>query len=223
MTARDGDLRRRPLAATRVYLVVTESACRGPWLEATRRALASGAIGAVQLREKEAEGIDDDAFLGRAAALRALCMDAGALLILNDRVHLVAAARADGAHVGEGDMEPKAARAVLGPDLLLGVSTHDAAEVEAAPRAGADYAGLGPCFPTSTKRLSREPAGPDLVRACVGRATIPVFPIGGITPVNAVLLAAADAARVAVSAGILSAEDPGAAALSILRALTGAP
>lgn len=210
-----GAERRKRLAGARVCLIVSEAACRGPWLDAVRRALTSGAIGLVQLREKE---IDDDDFLARAASLRALLGDDGPLLILNDRVHLVAEARADGVHLGDDDMDLAEARALLGVHRGIGVSAHDAAEIAAATAAGADYVGLGPCFPTSTKHLTRPPRGAALVREAAG-AAIPVFSIGGITPENVASLAAAGATRVAVGAGILSAPDPAAAALAIHRAL----
>ena len=214
--ATTGAARRARLAAARVYLVVGEASCRGPWEEAVARALASGEVGVVQLREK---ALDDAAFVARAARLRALAGPDGPLLVLNDRVHLVAACDADGVHVGEDDLPPEEARRLLGPDRLVGVSTHDAAEVAAAPTRGADHVGLGPCFPSATKALVRRPQGPDLVRTGLAAARLPVFAIGGITAANVGALAAAGATRVAVGAGILSADDPAAAARAIAAAL----
>jgi thiamine-phosphate pyrophosphorylase len=205
------------LRRVRVYLVAGEASCRGPFLAAVERALSSGVVGAVQLREKD---LSDDAFLARAVALRGLAERAGALLLLNDRAHLVAEAGADGVHVGEDDPSPESARALAGASALVGLSTHDAAEVAAAPARGADYVGLGPCFPTATKALARAPRGPDLLREALPSARLPVFPIGGITPDNVASLAAAGATRVAVGAGILSAPDPAAAARAVAAALS---
>lgn len=211
-----GDERRRLLAACRVYLVVGEASSGGPWQDAVARALSSGVVGVVQLREKD---VDDATFLARAGTLGRLARAAGALLVLNDRVHLAAACGADGAHVGEDDLPPAQARRLLGPDRLLGVSCHDAAEVAAASALGADYAGLGPCFPTGTKALARRPRGAALVGEALPGARLPVFPIGGITPDNVGALAAAGATRVAVGAGVLRAADPAAAARAIAAAL----
>jgi len=213
-----GAARRARLAAARLYLIVGEASCRGPWETAVARALSSGVVDLVQLREK---ALDDAAFVARAARLRALLPPDGPLLVLNDRVHLVAACGADGVHVGDDDLPPEEARRRLGPDLLVGISTHDAAEVAAAARRGADHAGLGPCFPSRTKALVRRPAGAALVAACLPAATVPVFAIGGITPDNVATLAAAGASRVAVGAGILGTDDPAAAARAIAGLLAG--
>jgi thiamine-phosphate pyrophosphorylase len=204
------------LGAARILLVVTEAACKGPWEHAVERALASGAVGVVQLREK-APG--DAEFLARVRRLAALARPAGALVTLNDRAHLVREADGDGVHLGTDDLPPAQARAMLGPRPLIGISTHDEAEVAAARGLGADYVGLGPCFATQTKRLSRPPRGADLVAACVHRTDLPVFPIGGITAENAADLVRAGATRVAVGAGILGADDPLRAALRIRAAL----
>jgi thiamine-phosphate pyrophosphorylase len=207
---------RERLEAARILLVVTEAACRGPWDRAVARALASGAVGIVQLREKS---VDDPEFLLRARRLAALARPVGALVTLNDRAHLVREAGADGVHLGEDDLPPEQARDLLGPLPLIGLSTHDAAEAAAARGRGADYVGLGPCYATGTKRLSRPPGGPDLVRTCAGATTLPLFPIGGITPANVGDLARAGARRVAVGAGILSADDPERAARLLRAAL----
>jgi thiamine-phosphate pyrophosphorylase len=208
------------LAAARVYLIVTEAACRGPWEIAVQRALSSGAVDVVQLREKQ---IDDREFARRAARLRAMSQAAHAVLIVNDRVHLVDDVGADGVHVGEHDATPEQARERLGPSRLVGVSTHDPAEVALAAGRGADYVGLGPCYATRTKALEREPRGPALVSDCAGFTTLPVFPIGGITPEHVPALVAAGATRVAVGAGVLGSDEPAIAARRIADALASPP
>ena len=207
---------REKLRRARVYVIVTEAACRGPWEAAAARVLASGVVGVVQLREKT---LDDAEFVRRARRLRALAHDAGALVVLNDRAHLVVEAGADGVHVGEDDATPDAARRLVGSDRLVGVSTHDAREVENAVAQGADYAGLGPCFATTTKALLRAPGGAALVAAGVAHAALPLFPIGGISVANVAALADAGATRVAVGAGVLGADDPAEAAKRLYAAL----
>lgn len=205
------------LDETAIYLVVTPDAHGPAWEDALARALDTGLVGMVQLREKT---VDDATVLRRAEELRRWTADAGALLILNDRVHLARQAAADGVHVGEADMAPERARALLGPDRLLGVSTHDEREVAEAGTRGADHAGLGPCFSSTSKKLERAAGGPELVRRCLRHAGgLPVFPIGGVTPANAAALAAAGARRVAVGAGVLEARDVAVAVRTIHRAL----
>ena len=211
---------RARLAATRVYLVVTEAACRGPWERAVERTLSSGVVGVVQLREKT---IDDREFARRARWLRSAADRVGALLIVNDRVALAAEAGADGVHVGEHDASPAAVRALVGADRLVGLSTHARDEVAAASDLDVDYVGLGPCFATSTKSLERAPQGPAIVESAAGATAKPVFPIGGITVHNVGRLIDAGARRVAVSSGILGTDDPSEAARRIADALARGP
>ncbi|MHC5011553.1 MAG: thiamine phosphate synthase [Planctomycetota bacterium] len=211
------DTRHARLLATRIYLIVTPRALGPAWEDALEAALATDLVGMVQLREKDA---DDGAFVDLATRLRRHCDRHGALLILNDRVHLVDTTGADGAHVGEEDLPPEAARAQLGEHGLLGLSTHDAPEVAGARKRGADHVGLGPCFPTATKALARIPRGGLLVARCLPVAgELPVFPIGGIAPENVQDIVAAGASRVAVGAGVLAAADPAAAVRALDRAL----
>ncbi len=209
--------RRERLAAVRVYVVATPAAHGASWEAALEAALSTGLVGMVQLREKT---MDDAAYVERAQTLRRLCDAHGALFVVNDRVHLVEAAGADGVHVGLDDLPVEEARERLGPDLLVGLSTHDEAEVAAAAGRGADHVGLGPCFPTATKRLDRVPGGGDLVARCLPHAgDLPVFPIGGITADN--VAAVASAGRAAVGAGVLEASDPAASVRRLDSALRG--
>lgn len=188
----------------RLYLLVS---CAE--VDVVAAALAGG-VDMVQLRDKEA---DDATFLAAARRLRETC--AAIPLILNDRAWLVADAGADGVHVGEDDAPAEEVRALLGPDALVGVSTHNRAEVEAAAARGASYVGLGPMFPTGTKRLTRAPQGAALVRAAANATDLPVFPIGGINAANAPQLIEAGATHLAVSSAICRAEDPRQAAATL--------
>lgn len=209
--------RHERLASARVYLIVTLDAPAADELIPVERALASGAIDLVQLRDVAG---DDARTRERARRLRDLCAAHDALLILNDHPELAAALDLDGAHVGADDVPPETARAWLGPDRLLGLSTHDPAEVAAAHDAPVDHIGLGPCFPTRSKDLAYTPGGGALVARCLPAAgDLPVFPIGGITPANVATLAAAGATRAAVGAGILAAPDPADAARALREAL----
>ncbi len=215
-----GTARRARMATTRVCLVVTEKSCRLPWERAVELALTCASVGMVQLREKR---LSDGAFAKRAKRLRAMCDAVGALLVLNDRAHLVSATGADGVHLGEDDMPVPDARALLGPTVLIGLSTHDAQELDAASRHGADYAGLGPCFPSTTKTLVRAPRGAALLREALPIARLPVFAIGGIDSDNVRLLVEAGADRIAVGAGILGRDDPASAARTLAAALDAHP
>ena len=207
--------RRERLAAVRVYVVATPAAHGPAWEQALVAALSTGLVGMVQLREKT---LDDAAYLERARAVRRLCERHDALFVVNDRVHLVEAADADGVHVGLADLPVEEVRARLGPARLVGLSTHDEVEVAAAAGRGADHVGLGPCFPTRTKQLELAPGGAALVARCLAHAGgLPLFPIGGVTPDNVAAVAAAG--RVAVGAGVLEAADPAAAVQSLAEVL----
>ena len=209
--------RRERLAKARLYLILTVRVGDGAWPSALRQALASGCVDLVQLRAK---GADEKALRGHLARLKPLCRSAGCLLLLNDHAALAAELDLDGAHVGQADMAVDEARALLGPDRLLGLSTHDEPEIEAAQTLPVDYLGLGPCFATQSKELERAPQGPELVARCAPLAADrPLFPIGGITPANAASLAAVGARRLAVGAGILAAADPAGAARHLAACL----
>src|SRR5215813_3208688 len=140
----------------------------------------------LQVRIKpRVRAIDADELLRVARMARRICDDAGAALIVNDRIDIALAADADGVHLGQTDLPIDEARSIAG-DLWIGVSTHDLAQVRAACEAGADYLGFGPVFATTTK-LNPDPVqGLDGLRAAVAAATgRPVVAIGGITVAHA--------------------------------------
>lgn len=195
------------LARARLYFVADG-------VDALEAALRGG-VDVFQLRDKSG---DDETVLAKAAVARRLCDAAGAILILNDRPDLAVAAGADGVHVGQDDTAPGEARAVVGPDALVGLSTHSPEQVAAAGAAGVDYVGVGPVFATPTK-AGREPVGLALVRHAARHAQVPFFAIGGIEAGNVAEVVAAGARRVAVVRAIAEADDPEAAART-LRAAT---
>ena len=150
----------------------------------------------------------------------ALCDEAGALLILNDRPDLVAAAGADGCHVGQDDMDVPAARALAGEGAIVGQSTHFPAEIDAATEA--DYIGVGPVYATPTKP-GRPAVGLELVRFAGAFAPVPFFAIGGIDASNVDAVVEAGARRIAVVRAIADAPDPRAAAAQLRAAIVGEP
>ncbi|MBM5801969.1 MAG: thiamine phosphate synthase, partial [Cyanobacteria bacterium K_DeepCast_35m_m2_023] len=154
----------------------------------------------------------------QARALRQLCSRHGALFIVNDRIDLALAVEADGVHLGQGDLPPAVARRLIGPDRLIGRSTHRLSELHDAVGEGCDYVGVGPVHATPTKP-GREPVGLDYVRLAAAECPIPFFAIGGIEASNLTAVQQAGAARVAVVRAITDAADPRAAAAALLANL----
>ena len=208
----DGPARRRRLAASRLYLVL-EARPHGREPDALLDTALRGGVDVVQLRDKE---LDDDDLVAAAAPFRRVCDAHDALFVLNDRPDLVDACVADGVHVGQGDMPLAEARAAVGANRLVGVSTHSRADIEAAT--GADYLGVGTIFATPTK--ADEAVGLELVRIAAEAARVPWFAIGGIDLGNVGALAAAGAWGVAVVRAIRDADDPEAAARELRAAFT---
>jgi len=172
-----------------------------------------GGVDVFQLRDKHAS---DDELLRAAAAARRLCDEHGALFVVNDRPDLAIAAGADGVHIGQDDMAIADARAIVGPDLLIGRSTHSPQQVDGAD--GADYIGVGPVHATPTK-LGRPAVGTELVRYAVAHARLPFFAIGGLDAATLPAAVAAGATRAAVVRAISEAADPEAAARELRAAL----
>ncbi len=145
---------------------------------------------------------------------------------MNDRVDLALAAGADGAHVGQEDLPAEAARRLLGEGRLLGVSTHDGRQADAAARAGADYIGFGPMFGTGTKDTGYTPRGLDLLREVRAAVDLPILAIGGITLDNVAGVIRAGATAPAVISAVVAARDIAGAARAfrerVLAAKVGA-
>lgn len=187
-------------------------------LEVAAAALNGGAT-VIQLRDKTAS---TRAMVAEGLVLRQLTRARGALLIVNDRVDVALAVEADGAHVGQDDMPAELARELLGPDGILGVSAGTLAEAEAAIRAGADYLGVGPIYPTRGKTDAGVPTGPALVRDIAARSPIPQVAIGGITAENAGDVVRAGAVGIAVITAVVNAEDIEAAARALIDSIHAA-
>lgn len=172
----------------------------------------------VQLRIKD---VDDAAFAEAAGRVVPLCHAYGAMVIFDDRVHLVEALGADGVHVGNNDMPVTEARALLGPSKIIGATANTAADLMAAAGAGADYAGLGPFRFTTTKKGLAPLLGidgyTDIISRCRAEGlAIPVVAIGGITVDDLPLLKSAGVDGVAVSGTILNSPDPEKTTFQIL-------
>ena len=192
-------------ADRRLYLITPARLDLPEFLEASVR----GGVDVVQLRDKDlADGALLDALRGAREETRRL----GVPLVVNDRPDLAVLAEADAVHVGQDDLPVDAVRRF---GLPVGLSTHAAAEVDAAD---ADYIGVGPVFATPTKE-GRPPVGLDLGRHAAARAREPWFAIGGIDRTNVADVVAAGARRIAVVRAIGDADDPEGAAAELLAAL----
>ena len=184
-------------------------------IERVTAALRSG-VAMVQHRCKSGS---DRSRLAEAKALAALCQDHGALLIINDRIDLALAVDADGVHLGQDDLPTGVARGLIGPDRLLGRSTHDLDQVAEANREDCDYLGLGPVNTTAVKP-ERPAIGAELVGQALAITQKPVFAIGGITQANLSQLTAVGCRRVAVIGAIMGSNTPAESSQSLLNSLS---
>ncbi|TAH39749.1 MAG: thiamine phosphate synthase [Planctomycetota bacterium] len=199
----------------RLCLLLTRAACAHPPLEVLEAAIAGG-VDCVQLREKDAR---ESALWTWGRELMQACDLLQVPLVVNDNVEAALALGARGVHLGQDDMHPDDARALLGRERWIGWSTHSLEQLDEAADLEVDYAGFGPVFATPTKGYERG-LGPDHLAAALAIARVPVVAIGGITPENAWLVP--EQAAIAVSSAICTAADPQAAAAA-LRASRAAP
>jgi thiamine-phosphate pyrophosphorylase len=204
--------RRARLRAARLYFICDARPGGRALAQVLPGALAGG-VDVFQLRDKR---LNDEALLELALAARRCCDEHGALFILNDRADLAAAAGADGVHVGQDDVAVEGARAIVGDQRIVGLSTHTTEQIDATR--GVDYIGVGPVNETPTKP-GRPAVGVELVRYAAAHAPVPFFAIGGITAQNVAAVAEAGAQRVAVVRAIAEAADPAAAARTLRAAL----
>lgn len=207
----DRPARRERLARSRLYFVL-EARPHGRDPRELLDAALRGGVDIVQLRDKE---LGDEALVAAAGPFRAACDMHGALLVLNDRPDLVDACGADGVHVGRTDASVAEARAVVGPDRLIGISVSTTGELEDV--GVADYAGVT-AFATPTKE-DAVAGGLELVHAAAARLAMPWFAIGGIDLSNVAEVVNAGAPGVAVVRAVRDALDPEAAARMLRDAL----
>jgi len=203
------------LNTARLYVLMTTELCRGRRPQDVASEAIRGGADMIQLREKQ---MPDAEFLALARKLREVCCSRGVLFIVNDRLHIAQLVDADGAHVGQDDLPASEARKLLGPDKILGVSTHSPQQAEAAIMAGASYIGVGPIHATQTKP-SAAAVGLDYVGFASENVEIPFFAIGGVKASNADSILQAGARRLAVCSAIISADNVAAAASEIKEAI----
>jgi thiamine-phosphate pyrophosphorylase len=204
----------RAIADCHLYLCTPDR----PDLAAFVAAVIAGGVDIVQLREKQLEARP---LLERARVARAVCADHGVPFILNDRPDLALELVADGVHVGQDDAPVALARRILGPDAIIGLSTHgpdDLAGATAPGGADASYLSAGPVEPTPTKP-GRPGTGLDYLRLATERSPVPVFVTGGVTPEKVAELARHGARHFVVVRYLTEAADPGAAARRLRDAI----
>jgi thiamine-phosphate pyrophosphorylase len=209
----EGARRRARLARARLYVVTDARTGRGD-LAGFLEAILGAGVDVVQLREKEAEAGD---LLRWGEVFREAAARHGALFVVNDRPDVALALGADGVHVGQNDLPPAVARRVLGPDAIVGLSTHTEEQLRAAPPE-ADYVCVGPVWETPTKP-GRPATGLELVRAAARGERRPWFAIGGIHPGNLAEVVGAGARRVVVVRAVTEAPDPAEAVRALLAGL----
>ncbi len=212
------------LAAARLYLCTDARRERGDLAQFADAVLAGG-VDIIQLRDKGSAGeqrfgpLETRAELAACEILADAARRHGALFAVNDRADIARATGADVLHLGQGDLPLGVAREIVGPATLLGLSTHDPAQVAAAAVSDADYFCVGPCWPTPTKP-GRAAPGLQLVRAAAALGSDkPWFAIGGIDVQRLPDVLEAGARRVVVVRAITAAEDPRAAAQQLRSAL----
>ncbi len=205
------------LAGVRLYVLV-DGRRSAEELKSLAQSLVAAGVDAIQLRDKT---LADGELVRRARLLREATAGRPTLLIVNDRADVARLVRADGVHVGQDDVSIKDARTIVGPDALVGVSTHSIEQARQAVLDGANYIGVGPTFPSGTKQFAKFP-GLDLLRAVAAEIRLPAFAIGGINSANVGAVMATGVDRVAVGAAVAAADDP-AAAVKELRILLRKP
>ncbi len=186
----------------RLYILISsEIATRS--VKETVKLVIDGGADTIQLREKT---ISDSKFLSLAREARGLTVKSGTLFIINDRVNVARELNADGVHLGQQDMSVSEARAIIGNEKIIGVSTHNIIQARQAQKDGADYIAVGPVYPTGTKDY--EPSvGLKVIREISKEINVPIFAIGAITLENLDDVVEAGASRVAVCSAIINSKD----------------
>jgi thiamine-phosphate pyrophosphorylase len=209
-----GELRRQRLRWARLYFVC-DALPHGRDPEAMLNAAMSAGAGLVELRDRE----QPKNVIGRSGqTFRRLANTYSALFIVNDDPYLAMELDADGVHVGQDDIDPADARRLMGPDAIIGLSTHSREQIEAAAGKPVDYISVGPIWETPTKE-GRPATGLELIRTAAEIAPVPWFAIGGIDPGNVGEVVAAGAERICVVRAIRDADDPRAAATALFDAV----
>ena len=203
---------------TDLYALTDEGLSRGRSLEEVARALLGAGIRILQYREKK---MKDGEMLEKCRLLRKVCDEYGACLIVDDHVDLAILSGADGIHVGQEDIPVGDVRALVGPDMVIGVSTHAPEQAKAAVRGGADYIGVGPIFATRTKEDVCAPVGFAYLDWVVENIDLPFVAIGGIKIHNIREVARHGATCCALVSEFVGADDIGRAVVDARQAMHG--
>lgn len=198
----------------RVYLVTDTRLCGDRGVRETVRQAVQGGATVVQLRDHDASTRDVCAM---GEALRDELAETGVPLIVDDRVDVAVAIGADGVHLGQSDLDPRLARRVCGPELLIGYSVSTAAETRAAADLPIDYVGVGPYRATPTKPDAARPLGDDGIAEVIAAGTVPAVVIGGVTASDVAAVRAAGASGVAVVSAVCAADRPDEAVARLRR------
>jgi thiamine-phosphate pyrophosphorylase len=202
-------------ASVRLYVLITESSCKIPWLTAAEQAIAGGAD-CLQLREKNLDGPE---FLRRAHQFVQLCRRHHVISIINDHSDIALLTDADGVHIGQHDLPATEVRKLLGTNKIVGVSTHAIEQAKQAVLDGADYIGIGPIYRSPTKPRDFLP-GLDYARQITNaNLPIPAVAIAGITLENVDEVLATGIRAVAVTAAVIGCEDIAGAAITFKKKL----
>ena len=200
LNSKEGMDRRKILKDCSLYLI---TANQEDLKETVLKCLLSG-VQIVQYREKTLNDIEK---INQAKDIASLCKKYNSLFIVNDRIDIALAVNADGIHLGQEDIPTKIARQILGSEKIIGRSTHCFEEIKDAEEEGCDYIGIGPIFPSKTKKILN-PLGVDYLKEGLRRSSLPSFAIGGINSSNINNLNEIDNLRIAVSDAIINSNDP---------------
>jgi len=197
-----------------LYLVTDNGLCRGRDLTRVVLDAVGGGVSMVQLREKNSTAGE---FLSTARTLKENLSDAGVPLIINDRVDVAIAARADGVHIGQEDLPYQVVRQMLGPDKIIGISINTYDQLRQASLTDVDYLSLSPVFPTQTKADIKEPFGLEGLKKARSLTDKPLITIGGINRDNLADIMATGVDGVALVSAVCSADSPAEAARELVR------
>ncbi len=204
-----------PSVPAGLYMILDHDALMGRSLLDMASAVIEGGVRHIQYRAK---GLANrEAFL-HASQLKSLAHRSGVTLLINDSVDLALAVEADGVHLGQEDFPLSAARALLGPKRMIGISAHTLDQAREAEAGGADYLGIGPVFSSTTKQ-TRPPLGCEWLKQFRREVRIPIIAIGGISATNVRQVMAAKVDGVAVVSAVLSQPDVAAATAELMAIL----
>ncbi len=212
LNAKEGIDKRKILQDCSICLVTTN-------MEGLKEIVCNALEAGVKIIQYREKFLNDNEKLSQAKDLANLCKKYNSLFIVNDRIDIALAVDADGIHLGQTDLPPKMARRLLGYEKIIGRSTHCLEDIRNAEKEGCDYIGIGPIFPSITKK-KLNPIGIDNLRKGLNKTLLPAFAIGGINSSNINQLSQINNLRIAVSDAIMNSTDPFSKTEEFLKFLT---